>query len=146
MHSYYEDSYECIQGCENGVQPFNSTDFCWKTCTPDYFFLDTITKKCYTNCNINENQTNIYSNYATGTCSDKCLGIILSDNICDDCNGNIINQYRNKNGDCVDIPEGCLTVDINTGLCKKCKIDYYETTINFGSIVPMLRSNFVCSV
>ena len=106
MHSYYEDSYECIQGCENGVQPFNSTDFCWKTCTSDYFFLDTITKKCYTNCNINENQTNIYSNYATGTCSDKCLGIILNDNICNDCNGNI-SQYRNKNGECVDIPEGC---------------------------------------
>jgi hypothetical protein len=26
------------------------------------------------------------------------------------------------------------------------KNNYYETTINFGSIVPMLRSNFVCSV
>ena len=126
IQAYNDNSYECLKDCEKGVTPFNSSEICWQSCNNDYPFLDTFSKKCYSTCNKNDNISNIYSNYALGICTDKCYDNInpTIDNICLDCDGNI-KKYRNKKGDCIDIPKQCLTVDINTGLCKKCNEGYY---------------------
>ena len=79
-------------------------------------------KKCYTNCKNNNNLTNIYSNYALGIWTGNCYnGIVpIKDNICLDCDGDI-KKYRNRNGDCVNIPKQFLIVKIETELFKKCK-------------------------
>ena len=136
VNAYDEDSYECLRDCETGVQPFNNTGVCWQTCSNDYLFLDISSKKCYTNCKNNGNVTNIYSNYALGICTGNCVNNIIptTDNICLDCDGDI-KKYRNKNGDCVNVPKQCLIVDIDTGLCKKCNEGYYplREDVNKGS-------------
>ena len=126
INAYDEDSYECLRDCNNGVQPYNSTGVCWQTCRNDCLFLDASSKKCYVNCKNNENSANIYSNYDLGICTNNCDNNIVptTDNICLDCNGDI-KKYRNKEGDCVDVPIQCLFVDKVTGLCKKCNEGYY---------------------
>ena len=134
LFAYNENSYQCIKDCKDGVQPYNLTNVCWESCGKDYFFLDEESKKCYTICSKNENNGNIYSNYALGTCSKECSGEISTDKICLECDGEE-RKYKSKNEDCVEIPKECLIVDINTGLCKICNNGYYplKGDLNKGS-------------
>ena len=123
LYAYDKESYECLRDCENGVQPYNDTQICWKNCGQNFIFLEKKSKKCYINCYLNGNQ-NTFSNYAIGLCSDKCLDSESQDKICYECNGDK-NKYKNKKGECTQIPKECLIVDINTDLCKVCNNGYY---------------------
>ena len=144
LFAYSKDSYQCIKDCKDGVQPYNLSNICWETCGNDYIFLDEETKKCYSICN--ENKEKIYSNIVSSTCSSECSGAVSSNNICLECEGDKT-KYKNKEGVCVKIPEECLIVDINNGLCKKCVEGYYplkeemnEESFNcYGTIEDIIK-------
>ena len=119
-----EQSYECINNCENGVQPYNRPELCLFQCNREYPFLEKSTKKCYSSCELNSNKLNIISNINYGTCTNNCdNGILSSDNKCSVCKEK--NKYKNSEGDCVEIPNQCVIADSNSGLCKVCKEGYY---------------------
>ena len=124
IYAYNENSYQCFKNCENGVQPYNSTDVCWESCSKDFSFLDKNTKKCYDICNKNENNVNVYTNYETGLCMNNCLDKVTDDKICYYCD-DFKQQFKNKDGICTSIPRMCLTVDPQTGLCTKCNEGFY---------------------
>ena len=76
---------------------------------------------CYENCE--KNPTKKVINIDQGTCvlGDQCKE--------EDCTtisecGNDRN-YKTKEGKCVPIPDRCLVVDVDTGLCKICNGGYY---------------------
>jgi len=123
MFAYSENSHECINNCDNGVQPYNNSKVCLLQCNNDFPFLELITKKCYSYCNLNTHNSNKIANVDKGTCENDCGQLYKLDNMCYSCQNK--NMYKNKEGNCVDIPKECLVVDINTGLCKRCNVEYY---------------------
>ena len=119
-----EQSYECINNCENGVQPYNKPELCLFQCNSEFPFLEKSTKKCYSSCELNSNKLNTISNINYGTCTNNCdNGILSSDNKCSVCEAK--NKYKNIEGECVEIPKECTIVDSISGLCKVCKEGYY---------------------
>jgi len=124
MFAYSENSFECVSSCDNGVQPYNNNKVCLLQCNNNFPFLEIITKKCYSSCELNKENNNKISNIDKGVCSNDCLnGKILLKNKCSICQDE--NMYKNKEGNCIKIPEECLVVDTDTGLCKICNNKYY---------------------
>ena len=122
MFAYSENSHECIKNCDNGVQPYNNPKVCLLQCNNVFPFLELITKKCYSSCELNTYNSNKIANIDKGTCENDC-GTNKVDNMCSECPSKTL--YKNKEGNCVPIPKECLVVDINTGLCKRCNVGYY---------------------
>ena len=122
MFAYSENSHECIKNCDNGVQPYNNPKVCLMQCNNVFPFLELITKKCYSSCDLNTYNSNKIANIDKGTCENNC-GLYKIDNMCFECPDK--SMYKNKEGTCVPIPKECLVVDSNTGLCKRCNVGYY---------------------
>ena len=119
-----DQSYECINNCKNGVQPYNKPELCLFQCNSEFPFLEKSNKKCYSSCELNSNKLNKISNINYGTCTNNCdNGILSSENKCSVCEEK--NKYKNSEGDCVEIPNQCVIVDSNSGLCKVCQEGYY---------------------
>ena len=119
-----EKSYECTNNCENGVQPYNKPELCLFQCNSENPYLEKSNKKCYSSCELNSNKLNYISNINYGTCTNNCdNGILSANNKCSVCKEK--NKYKNNEGDCIEIPNQCVIVDSNNGLCKVCKEGYY---------------------
>ena len=124
MFAYSENSFECIKNCDNGVQPYNNPKVCLLQCNNVFPFLELVTKKCYSSCELNTYNSNTIANIEKGTCSStNDCGVYMINNKCYPCPDK--NMYKNKEGTCVQIPKECLVVDSNTGLCKRCNDGYY---------------------
>ncbi len=146
LFAYSEKSYECFSNCNNGLQPYNNTKVCLLQCNNDYPYLDITTKKCYSSCEFNENNNKI-SDIDKGICTNECKeNNNPNNNKCSVCQNDRL--YQNKEGNCVPIPEQCLVVDINSGLCKICNTGYYPLKEDldkgyfncYGSIEDIINS------
>ena len=145
LFAYSEKSYECFRNCDNGLMPYNNSNVCLLQCNNDYPYLDISNKKCYSSCEFND--INKISNIDKGICTNECDENSISNNDkCSACQNDRL--YKNKEGNCVPIPEQCLVVDIDSGLCKVCNTKYYPLKEDldkkyfncFGDIEDIIKS------
>ena len=126
LYNYDINSHECVSDCNEGFKPYNNFKVCLAKCSKDFPYLDKDTNICYDNCE--KNPTNKVTNIDQGTCVNKneCKDNNNNDDECkiiSECNGD--RKYKDKEGNCLNIPEQCLVVDINTKLCKICNEKFY---------------------
>ena len=133
LYKYDINSKECVKNCNNGVKIYNNLKVCLTKCSNDFPYLDQELKICYDNCE--KNPINKITNIAQGTCvnEEECKGDNNNCGIISECKEE--RKYKNKEGKCMDIPDQCLLVDFDTGLCKICNNKYYplKEDINLGS-------------
>ena len=118
---YSQNSNECVKNCNNGLKPYNNSKVCLLECNDDFPYLEISTKKCFSSCEYNELENKI-SNIDKGICTNECEEKKLTRDKCSSCEENM---YKNKEGNCEEIPKQCSVVDINSGLCKVCNNGYY---------------------
>ena len=114
LFAYDINSHECLKNCENGVKPYTNNKICLNKCNNEFPFLDLDEKLCYDNCE--KNPKNKLTNYDKLLCTNEAATE-------PECNGE--RKYKNKNNECIPIPEKCLTIDAQSELCTICNLNYY---------------------
>ena len=114
LFAYDINSHECVKNCHNGVKPYNNAIICLLKCNNDFPFLDEDSQLCYQNCE--KNPVNKNTDYEKLICTNE-------EDTLPECGNE--RKYKNKEGNCVPIPDKCLVVDSNTELCKICNEGYY---------------------
>ena len=114
LFAYDINSHECVKNCHNGVKPYNNAIICLLKCNNDFPFLDEDSQLCYQNCE--KNPVNKNTNYEKLICTNE-------EDTLPECGNE--RKYKNKEGNCVPIPDKCLVVDSSTELCKICNEGYY---------------------
>ena len=122
LFKYDINSHECVKDCNDGVKIYKNLNICLTKCSNLFPYLDEETKLCYDNCEKNPKNNKPNNDKVTCVSEEECE----SDEKCQtqpECSK--FREYKNKEGNCVPIPDKCLVVDADSGLCKICNQGYY---------------------
>lgn len=136
-------SYSCVANCLTGYYPNTANMICLKcgianclecstisTCTKCNVGFYALDGSCYSTCPQGYAPATVNSALQCVPCKTGCRTCPVSVNTCTLCNTNL---YINANGDCVPIPNSCLSTQyLNTlGTCSPC----HETCLTcFGGL------------